>query len=184
MEKRNRSESGKYWPWMILGFLFIGITLGYWTVRHSVGMPVNESNEYMMKYQKADRNAEAIVEAQQKFDAKYSVEAVKMKKSDFKPEHLKRKAGAVVALENVNTFSYRVERLDGSKLSDANVTLLLTRPHTDKDDQLFENIPYKDGLYSVKNVVIEKPGRYILRLRVQIGDAVGFMDTEAYLKPE
>jgi len=179
----NNSDKGKYWPYMILGFLVIGILLGYWTVKHAVGMPVHESNEYMMKYQKADLDSNAIVEAQQRFDRRYSVELQGMKLSDFKPEHLKRKPGPIVALGPVNTFDYQVTDQNGNPVSDANVSLLLTRPHTEREDQLFKEIPGKAGHYVVKNVKLTNPGRYILRVRVQKGDAIGFQDTAGYYKP-
>jgi hypothetical protein len=179
----NRDADGRFWPYMILGFLFIGITLGYWTVKHAVDTPVHESNEYMMKYQRADRNADKIVEAQKRFDEKYEVSIVGIEYSDFKPEHLKRKVDSVVALKRRNDIGFRVTDRDGKAVTDANVTLLLTRPHTRSEDRLYSDIPYADGIYRVEGVEVKKPGRYILRLRVSIGDAVGFVDTEGYLKP-
>ena len=103
--------------------------------------------------------------------------------SDFKPEHLKRKVDSVVALKRRNDIGFRVTDRDGNAVTDANVTLLLTRPHTRSEDRLYSDIPYADGIYKVEGVEVKKPGRYILRLRVSIGDAVGFMDTEGYLKP-
>jgi len=179
----NNSDRGKYWPYMILGFLVIGITLGYWTVKHAIGMPVHESNEYMLKYQTADVNANAIIEAQQRFDARYDLRIEGLKESDFKPKHLKRKHGRIVALNRENSFAYVVTDKAGKPVADANVTLLVTRPFTEKEDQRFDSIPYKEGRYPIEHLSIDKPGRYILRVRVQKGDAVGYLDTEAYLKP-
>ena len=180
----NKDDKGRFWPYMILGFLAIGIILGYWTVKHAIGMPVHESNEYMMKYQKADQAANEILEAQRRFDRRYTLRLEGMKLSDFKPEHLKRKAGPIVALGPVNTVSYRVTDKAGQAVNDANVSLLVTRPHTEKEDQYFKNVPGKNGLYTVENIKIKNPGRYILRIRVQKGDAIGFQDTEGYLKPD
>jgi len=173
-----------YWPHMILGFVAIGIILGYWTVKSAIKMPVHESNEHMMKYQKADVNANEIIEAQQRFDARYNLALKDMKPSDFKPEHLKRKHGQIIALQAVNRISYALTDKAGNPVPDANVTLLLTRPHTEKDDQLFKSLPYKEGRYTLEKLELKKPGRYILRVRAQKGDAVGYMDTEAYYKPE
>ena len=180
----DNSDKGKYWPYMILGFVAIGITLGYWTVKHAIGMPVHESNEYMMKYQTADTDANQIIEAQQNFDQHYNVKLEGMKLSNFKPEHLKRKPGLVVALGPVNTVSYRVTDKAGQAVSDANVSLLVTRPHTEKEDQYFKEIKGENGLYTVKDIRLRNPGRYILRVRVQKGDAVGFQDTAGYFEPE
>ena len=179
------NENNKtYWPHMILGFVTIGIILGYWTVKSAIKMPVHESNEHMMKYQKADVSANEIIEAQQRFDSRYNLVLKDMKPSDFKPEHLKRKHGEIVALQGVNRISYEMTDKSGNPVSDANVTLLLTRPHTEKDDQMFASLPYKDGRYTMEKLELKKPGRYILRVRAQKGDAIGYMDTEAYYKAD
>ena len=180
----NNSDKGKYWPYMILGFLVIGITLGYWTVKHAIGMPVHESNEYMMKYQTAEKDANEIIEAQERFDRKYNLKLEGMKLSDFKPEHLKRKPGPIVALESKNTIRYRISDKAGNPVDDINVSLLLTRPHTEKEDQYFKEVPGEKGLYTFQNVKIENPGRYILRVRAQKGDAVKFLDTAGYYEPK
>ncbi len=177
------SDKGKYWPLMILGFLAIGITLGYWTVKHAVGLPVHESNEYMLKYQNAENDANEIIRAQKRFDARYRLKLEGLKESEFKPKNLKRKHGHIVALNKENSFAYIVSDKTGKPVADANVSLLLTRPFTGKDDQFFASLPYRDGRYIVKNLRLTKPGRYILRIRVQKGDAIGFQDTEAYLAP-
>ena len=172
-----------YWPHMIVGFVTIGIILGYWTVKSAIHMPVHESNEHMMKYQAADINANEIIEAQQRFDDRYTLKLTGMKASDFKPEHLKRNPGTIVALSPVNRIRYRLTDKEGRAVADANVTLLLTRPHTEKEDRLFKNVPFRDGYYTVEKLELKNPGRYILRVRVQKGDAIGFMDTPGYLKP-
>ena len=181
----NNSDRGKYWPYMILGFLAIGITLGFWTVKHAIKAPVHEANEYMLKYQTAETDINQIIEAQKRFDSRYNLELIGMKKSDFKPVHLKRKPGLIVALNEKNDIAYKVTDKSGNPVTDANVTLLLTRPFTAKQDQMFKNIKSdSEGIYRVKNVKLPEPGRYILRVRVQKGDAVGFKDTAGYWKPQ
>ncbi len=178
----NNSEKS-YWPHMIVGFLGIGIMLGYWTVTSAINMPVNESNSFQTKYQQADMHINEIIEAQQRFDSKYRVVPKAFKESTFKPnEFLKRSHGKIIALDKKNRLQYQVETLSGSPVNDANVTFLLTRPHTVADDQKFEDLTANNGLYTV-TFDLEKPGRYTLRLRVQKGDAVGFVEHEAYLQP-
>ncbi|WP_457606811.1 FixH family protein [Nitratifractor sp.] len=179
----NKSDKGKYWPYMILGFIMIGVTLGYWTVKHAIGMPVQESNEYMMKYQTADTDANKIIEAQQRFDQRYNLQLVGMKTSDFKPKFLKRKPGRIVELQETNRIDYLITDKAGKPVSDANVTLLVTRPQTQKEDQIFKEIPGRDGHYVVEKLTLKKPGRYILRVRAQKGDAIGYQDTPGYWNP-
>jgi len=179
----SSKDSGRFWPYLILGFLFIGLLLAYWTVRSTLSMPVSESNEFQRKYQDADRNINQIIEAQRRFDARYILEPVGFKLSDFKPRTFARKPGKVIALHSPMSLSYRLTDKQGRAVNDAKVTLLFTRPQTRNDDQTFVDLPAKDGIYTTPEFTIPKPGRYTLRLRVQVGDAVGFMEHEAYLKP-
>jgi len=65
-------------------------------------------------------------------------------------------------------------------VKDATVTLLLTRPHTRADDKLFKNLSFKDGKYVLDNLKVDKAGRWILRVRVKVGDDIGFQDIPAY----
>ena len=172
----KKSESGRFWPYMILGFLFIGITLGYWTIKNTISLPVHESNEFMQKYQDADKGANAIEEAQARFDSKYKVTFSGLEKSDFKPKHLKRKAHIHYTLNESNSVAYAIATKDGTIVKDANLTLLLTRPQTEKDDRYIKDISFLDGKYVAKGIDIIKPGRYILRAKITIGNDVKYLD--------
>ncbi len=174
-----------YWPHMIMGFLLIGITLGYWTVKSAISIPVQESNEYMLKYQQADMNINTILEKKAQFDKNYNIELTHAKMLKEKIEHSKvqKERQSVALAKGKNVFTYKVMQKDGTVISDANVTFLLTRPHTRKDDVYIENIPFIDGQYKVDNIDVIKPGRYTLQLRAKIGDAVGYSNISAYLKP-
>jgi len=177
----EKNNSGKFWPYMILGFLAIGITLGVWTIKSTISLPVHESNEYMKKYQDADNSANEIIEAENLFDSKYNLELKGLEKSSFKPKFLKRKPHQYYTLKESNNFSYKVTKKDGSAVNDANVTLLLTRPQTEKDDKLISNIKSNgSGEYIIKDLKVQKPGRYILRLKVSLGKAVKYLDTYGF----
>jgi nitrogen fixation protein FixH len=91
---------------------------------------------------------------------------------------------SVKLTEGDNTFDYQIVTKEGDDVSDANVTFLLTRPHTRTEDMTLNNLPYMDGLYRAKMVTITKPGRYTLQLKVQVGDAIGYSEIPAYLKPQ
>jgi hypothetical protein len=175
-----------YWPHMILGFLIIGFTLAYWTVKSASSLPVQEVNKYMLKYQMADMHINEILEKKDAFDKAYKIalqggEMVAMTDNIHsklpQPNVLKLAQGA-------NSFSYKVVSKDGKAVSGANVTFLLTQPHSRKQDKYIENIPHIDGLYQVKNVEILQPGRYTLQLKVEISpDKIGYSEIPAYLKP-
>ena len=176
------NDSGKFWPYMILGFLAIGITLGYWTVKNTINMPVHESNEFMQKYQDADKGANEIIESQARFDSRYNVKFEGLQKSDFKPKFLKRKPHQYFSLNDKNSVVLEVKTKDGVNVEDANVTLLLTRPQTESDDVYFKDIKFKDNGYIIDNIEIKKPGRYILRFKISKGDATKYLDIYAYKK--
>ena len=174
-----------YWPHMILGFLALGITLSYWTVKSASSVPVQESNEYMMKYQVADMNINEILESKAGFDRSYIIEIVDVKKAMYKLENAKRAKteNSVVLTQGTNNFTYVVTTKDGTAVSDANVTFLLTRPHSVREDKYIENIPFTNGKFQISDINITKPGRYTLQLRAKVGETIGYSETPAYLKP-
>jgi len=179
------SKEKTYWPHMILGFLILGIVLGYWTIKSAISMPVQESNEYMLKYQKADININEIITHKKAFERLYSINILDTKTMTMIDNiNSNLQQPKVVALKSgSNSFSYEVIAKDKTTISDANVTFLLTRPHTVKDDKLFKNIPYIDGKYQIKDVNITKEGRYTLQLRAKISDSIiGYSQISAYLK--
>ena len=180
----NKNKEKTYWPHMILGFLTIGITLGYWTVKHAITLPVQESNNYMMKYQQADIHINEIMEKRARFDKDYKIELTGAKRVKIALENAKRAKDEVVVLlkSGANSFTYKVLDKNSHQVNDANVTFLLTRPHTQKDDILKTNIPSVNGVYKVDNIEVSKAGRYILQLKVQIADDTGYLETPAYLK--
>jgi hypothetical protein len=174
-----------YWPHMILGFLGIGIMLGYWTIKSAINMPVSESNEYQLKYQQADMNINQILESKARFDKKYKIEFLDFAKSDFKPnKFLKRKHGDILKLSSINNFSYSIKGVDGTELNDANATLLVTRPHSRKDDSTITLKNDGHSIYRAENIALSNAGRYIIRLKVQKGNDIGFKEFEAYLEPK
>ena len=182
MAKNNEKT---YWPHMIVGFLAVGLTLSYWTVKSASSLPVQESNQYMLKYQTADMNINQILERKAAFDKDYTIKIsdVEMMVMTDNINSNRPQPNVVKLSQGLNHFSYRVDTKDGKVVSDANVTFLLTQPHSRKEDKLFINIPYKDGKYQVQGVDIQKPGRYTLQFRAEIADTMGYSEVAAYLKP-
>ena len=180
-----KNKEKTYWPHMILGFLVLGITLSYWTVKSASSVPVQESNEYMMKYQQADININEILNSKATFDQRYTIEIVDVKKVIVELENAKwaKEETSVVLKQGKNSFTYVVSAKDGVAVSDANVTFLLTQPHSVKQDKYVENIPFVDGKFQVHDINITKAGRYTLQLRAKIGEVTGYLEIPAYLKP-
>ncbi|SFZ99098.1 hypothetical protein MNB_SV-5-1012 [hydrothermal vent metagenome] len=183
MAKRNKEKT--YWPHMILGFLILGLTLSYWTVKSASSLPVQESNEYMMKYQMADIHINDIHKSKEAFDKDYDIiiqNVETMVMTDNVHSNIPQ-PNPVKLSKGLNNFTYLVAKKDGTAVADANVTFLLTRPHSVKEDKYVENIPFVDGKFKVEGINITKPGRYTLQLRAKIGEVTGYSQISAYLKP-
>ena len=174
MSKKN--DSGKFWPYMILGFLAIGITLGFWTIKNTISLPIQHSNEFMMKYQDAEINVNKIEESEKRFDSKYSVALEGLEPVKYKPKNLKRKPHKYVLLHDKNSFSYKVTTKDGKVVNDANVTVLLTRPDSDRENVLLKDIKSNNGAYEVKNLIVKDLGRFIIRSRIAVGKDVKYIN--------
>ncbi len=183
----NNSEKKKtFWPHMIVGFLLLGITLGYWTVKTATKMPVQESNEYLMKYQQADISINDILDKKERFDKNYTIVIKNVKTKIIPIENAKRtkEEKTLILNKGKNSFVYAIKNLKGEPVSDANVSFLLTRPHTIKEDQYRDHVERRSGVYSVEDINITSPGRYITRLKVMIDkDTVGYHEMPAYLSP-
>jgi hypothetical protein len=171
---------------MIIGFLLLAIILGYWTVKSASSMPVQETNDYMMKYQQADININDILRSKQRFDSKYRIELkdVETMVMTDNIHSMREQHDQVVLRKGLNHFSYTVTDRSGAVSQDANVSFLLTRPHTTVDDQMIDIVSLKNDRYITPDINISKPGRYTLQLRVKIGNDTGYSHIEAYLQPE
>ena len=182
MAKNNEKT---YWPHMIVGFLIVGFTLSYWTVKSASSMPVQESNQYMLKYQMADININQITERKRAFDKAYTINLLNVEMTVIKDNVNSNRPhpNSVKLSQGLNTFSYEVVKKDGTNVSDINTTFLLTQPHSRREDQLFTDVPYIDGKYQIKDVNISKAGRYTLQFRAEIADVMGYSAISAYLKP-
>lgn len=168
---------------MIVGFLLLGLTLGFWTIKSASSMPVEKENEYMMSYQNADMNINEIMASQSAFDAKYTIELLDAKtiKVDENKNSKRKHVDPVGLKAGENQFSYRVVDKSGIEIKDAKVSFMLTRPHTDIDDKKIEKISFNGKAFETPKIDIIKLGRYTLVLKAQIGDAIGFLETPAYL---
>jgi hypothetical protein len=159
-----------------------------WTVKQAISVPVHESNNFMLKYQMADMNINEIITAKKLFDNKYTinlsnVELLELSKEENN-DNSKRKQPTPVKLSlGENSFAYVIRRKDGTVDNDANVTFLLTRPHSRNSDTLQTNVPFINGHYQTKKLTMKNAGRYTLQLRAYVNDTIGYSEISAYLKP-
>ncbi|MDD5360173.1 MAG: hypothetical protein PHI02_07875 [Sulfurovaceae bacterium] len=172
-----------YWPHMIVGFLFLGIGLGIWTLKSASSLPVERENKYMMSYQDADANINEILEKQALFSQNYSIKILNTKIIQVEKDKNSRKSfiDPIELKKGENQFNYSVVDKNGQAVKNAAVTFMLTRPHTDKDDQKFDKINFVNNSYQTPKINITNIGRYTLVARVEIGKTIGFLETSAYL---
>ena len=172
-----------YWPHMIVGFLFLWISLGIWTIKSAGSMPVEKENAYMMSYQDADTNINEIIAKQELFRQNYEIKILNTKTMKLEENKNSRKnfLNPVEIQKGENKFTYSVVDKNGQIVKNADVSFMLTRPHTDVDDQKIDKINFVNNSYQTPNINITKPGRYMLVARVKIGETVGFLETPAYL---
>ena len=180
----NKKEIS-YWPHMIVGFLFLAIALGYWTIKTAISLPVQETNDYMMKYQKADININDILTSKEAFDKEYiiSLSGIKTMVMTDNIYSNKVQPELVVLSNGINKFNYIVKKRDGIVVKDAKVSFLLTRPHSTREDKMIEVVPYNGKYYQTPDINISKAGRYTLKIRATVNNKTGYWSVGAYLKP-
>ena len=130
MTKKNQN---RLWFAIVMGMLSFGIGMVIWTVKQAVSLPVQESNNFMLKYQQADMNINAILANKAKFDAKYSIElqnAVFMTlKEEYQNTNSKRQQPKPVKLiKGKNKFLYAIKDNNGNNVEDAKFTLSMIVP--------------------------------------------------------
>ena len=183
MEKNSQKT---YWPHMIMGFLLLAIVLGYWNIKSASSMPVQETNDYMMKYQQSDIHINEILESKQAFDKLYTLSITGVRTMVMTDNiHSDRPQPELVVLNmGANHFKYIVTKKDGTVVNDANVSFLLTQPHSTREDNMIESVPFADGYYTTPDMNISKAGRYTLLFRATVDNLTGYFSVEAYLKPK
>ena len=185
----ERVKEKTYWPHMIVGFLMMAILLSYWTIRSASSMPVQESNTYMQKYQMVDIGINDILEKKEAFDKKFIIELIdknRMVVTDNIHSN-KIQEDQVILHSGKNSFDFIVKgKNDSYSIKDLDiktVQFLLTRPHTVANDILVEDVKLIDNKIAIKDINIEKKGRYTIQLRIDMKDgSIGYYQTSAYLK--
>jgi hypothetical protein len=141
----NKKEK-TYWPHMIVGFIMMGVTLGYWTIKSASLMPVQESNNLMQKYQMVDININDILIKREAFDRKFKIDLTEVKRIVVTDNIYSKRVqeNPVELMVGENSFNFIINSKNNSNieiLNNAKISFLLTRPHTRVDDILIKDIP-------------------------------------------
>lgn len=144
--KNSPTNKKTFWPYGILLSLFAIVGACIATIIYASNYPVYEDDSFLSKYQEVDYNFNEIQQKDENFKKNYEVHL------NLKPQFDKKKR-EFFEVKPAQVLVFRVaERNDLSKkASDINATLLLTRPHTNKQDEWLQtsefklaNKPFKD----------------------------------------
>lgn len=147
ISKQNPPTNKKtFWPYGILLSLFAIVGACVATIIYASNYPVYEDDSFLSKYQEVDYNFNEIKLKDENFKNSYQISL------NLKPQ-IDKKKREFYEVKPAQVLVFRVaERNDLSKkASDINATLLLTRPHTNKQDEWLQtsefklaNKPFKD----------------------------------------
>lgn len=144
--KNSPTNKKTFWPYGILLSLFAIVGACVATIIYASNYPVYEDDSFLGKYQEVDYNFNEIKLKDENFKNSYQVSL------NLKPQ-IDKKKREFFEVKPTQVLVFRVaERNDLSKkASDINATLLLTRPHTNKQDEWLQtsefklaNKPFKD----------------------------------------
>ncbi len=155
-------KKSNYWPHAITLAIFGVAGLCVWTVKVAVNNPVELDSFYFDSYQYVEQNYNDIINSQKAFDAKYDVV---LPKENFK-------IGSNSIMITVS------EKSTNRGIDDANVTVVITRPNTQKLDKKPKVISKKDGEYQLEPFDIKHLGRWQIMSKVTIGDLTTFKKLE------
>ena len=151
-----------YWPHSIVLAISAVAGLCVWTVNIAVNNPVELDSFYFDSYQNVEENYNDIINKQKAFDAKYLVE---IPKKDF--------------TIGMNSLALSVKEIEGAKgIDDANISLVITRPDTQRFDKKPKLASVKNGLYTFENFDIQKLGRWQIMSKVTVGELTTFKQLE------
>ncbi len=152
--KKESKLSELRWPIGIILAIFGVIVLSVWTIEQANIKPVVMDDYYFESKRDVERNINDIIRKQQAFDRKYTVTL-----------HADR------FVVGENSIAVTIEtKVDHRPVADANVTVKITRPDTDRYDKMLTLRDYKEGRYTFAPFPVEKIGRWQILLKITTPD--------------
>lgn len=159
---KTKSERN-YYPHAVIGMILGMVVACGWVIKIAVSNPVEMDTFYMEKYQKVDHNINKILDLQAKFDAKFDL-AYSTEKFEI----------------GQNNFTLRLTDKSGQPIDNADVTLMLSRPDSNKENQEMKPSHVQNGNYTFGPFEITKPGRWQILSKIEVGEFKGYHKNEAY----
>ena len=159
----NTKQERNYSPHTVIGMIVACVIACGWTIKIAFDNPVEMDTFYMEKYQHVDQNINEILELQAAFNAQFDLA--------YSSEKF------VIGENNiVLTLSDK----QGKAIENATVTLMLSRPETNQDNNKISVSKAQNGQYTFGPFEIKKPGRWQILSKIEIAAFKGYHKTEAY----
>jgi nitrogen fixation protein FixH len=153
--------SPKVWPIGIVTSIIGVAGLCVWTVKIAQSLPVELDNTYFASYRELDMNANKIILEQQAFDKKYEVN---LEQKDF--------------IIGENSIEIKLTDKQQQAVNDANIDVIITRPHTTSTDKKLTVVSSKDGVYKLTPFEVKELGRWQIQSKVTIANLTAFNKLE------
>ena len=161
MDKVKNERS--YYPYVVVGMILACVVACGFTVKIAIDNPVEMDTFYMEKYQKVENNINEIMELQGKFDAKFNL-AYSTEKFQI----------------GQNSITLKLTDKSGEPINNAHVTMMLSRPDSNKANQEFTSSHAENGNYTFGPFEITKPGRWQILSKIEVGEFKAYHKNEAY----
>ena len=184
--KSSKKRIEKYHLWLAFFFLIFGGTFSMivWTVKSSVETPVYDDKSFLSPYHDVDDNFNKMMSQNNRFNSLYDVKikvnertiGMEIKDLLLGQRSLEKQSTNQNMLKvGDNSFSLIVTRKkSGETVSDANVTLQITRSIEDMYDIDLNEFKYENGAYTTI-VKIDLVGNWNIHGTVKVAEDVGYL---------
>lgn len=163
----QQKSDRNYWPHaIVISILLIACACAMTVYIALRDAPVELDTFYFDSYNNIDKNINEIREKQKIFDEKYEILFKDLNNLSIKKENK-------IALQILNKNS-------DAGVSDASIKMLLTRPETNRFN-INATSAFKDGEYLFLPIDIVEKGRWLIQVKIEIDDDVGFFTQEVYV---
>jgi nitrogen fixation protein FixH len=153
--------SPKVWPIGIVISIIAVAFMCIWTIKVAQSNPVQLDNTYFTSYQDLDMNANKIILEQQAFDKKYKIIIAQ---KDF--------------IIGENSIEIKLTDKEQNAINNANIDVVITRPHTTATDKKLSVLSSKDGVYKMSHFEVKELGRWQIQSKVMIDNLTAYNKLE------
>lgn len=157
----SEKKEKNYWPHGIVAILMGVVVLIIYTINFATNAKVQDEIAFFQDHHAVDLNINEIQIAQAEFEKKYS----------FMPLTQKLEMGE-------NTLRFKVLNNDSEAVSQIGAKILLTRPHTNVDNQDLDMDSLNQGIVTTNAFNIAKKGRWKVQYFIQVGEDKGYFSQD------